>query len=743
MSRKDNNPNNPIRPFNFVVWIPRIICVIVAIVVVVGLFHVYSNGKEAFDSTLPAERMRLSKQVSAQGDAQLSKYKFVKSIWARDEKPESRENRKKFLLWESLPGLNAEISKDIKTLQCPNKKGKNWSDNDDRTKKANAWCSLIGSTSQAIDAKNEKNQIRQIVNKNDDIKGKEYEGNKELFELPPYDFWTGVQKFPDNRISENGEYTLSIYPSVQEGMFEFMSKNNMVGAVFAYRPSNGDIYCMASTPGWTEREMKNVPKSYEKIPWKGNKEFYKATVFERQELPKAGAQMNKNFGFFTPGSTMKPLSLFVFKDQEKYLFDGKNELPLKSQKIVVGEKENKREGKKGDVKDVNWGKGDSYYLKEDLDSNNEPKLDAKGNKPKAIHCQAHHDGKPQSASDGLGNSCNSFFAKLAEKLDLEKARGILEDMDFYKTGKKINTIDKILYTKSAFPLEDTTKHNFTTVMNFIGESNLIVSPIDMAVLTALFGKLSSDNSSKVYFPRIWLPVDEKARKEGSPELLLTEKNPVENEHIAKLSDFVSTRKESIAEVGRIWKKAFDEHYRVNNQTWPANRHLDSGTKLKTWSQWIDMAKTGTVGSKPDETSPRYECKKYTYNEKTGKYVCKREACHERATCDYNTRTQRTLSLYSEELDLAAYIVIENYNGVSAGNSETRLDSTSLKLTQLVADALGKKLDSEKQKIENEQWERFNGTYGQEKAATGQKPKKPAKPKTPMKKAPQKGKSKKR
>ena len=121
MRRKDNNPNNPIRPFNFVGQIPRIICGIVAIVIAVGLFHVYSNGKEAFDSTLAPERMRLDKQVSPKGDVQLSKYKFVKSIWARDEKPESGENKKKFLLWESLPGLNAEISKDVITLSCENK----------------------------------------------------------------------------------------------------------------------------------------------------------------------------------------------------------------------------------------------------------------------------------------------------------------------------------------------------------------------------------------------------------------------------------------------------------------------------------------------------------------------------------------------------------------------------------------------------------------------------------------------
>ena len=720
MSRKDNNPNNPIKPLNFVVQIPRIICIIVAIVVVVGLFHVYSNGKEAFDSTLPSERMRLSKQVSTRGDAQLSKYKFVKSLWARDEKPESRENRKKLLLWESLPGLNAEISKNIKTLKCPNKKGKNWSDNDDRTKKANAWCSLIGSTSQAIDAINWRDQktnlinpqtIRQLVNRNDEIEiiengnrtGRYYEGNKELFELPPYDFWTGIQKFPDNRISKNGEYTLSIYPSVQEGMFEFMSKNNMVGAVFAYRPSNGDIYCMASTPGWTERNGDKL---------------------------KAGAQMNKNFYSFTPGSTMKPITLFIANEQGE---------DLSNLQFEVGHANDEKTKckKKGII--------DSYELGED--------------KSKPVCCSLNHervDSKnkplPQSASDGLGNSCNSFFAQLAEKLDLEKAKDTLKEMNFYKTNKNSNIIDKTRYTKSAFPLEDTTKHDRITVENFIGESNLMVSPIDMAVLTALFGKLSSDKNSKVYFPRIWLPVDEKAQKEGSPELLLTEKNSVENEHIAKLSDFVSTRKESIAEAGRIWKKAYDEHYRVDNQIWHSGstldkrRHLD-GDGLTAWSQWINMAKTGTFSELPDITDPKYneceifECGKKDNNGKCVKYTKK---CLKNYEVPKN-RTQRALSLYSEELDLAAYIVVENYSNAHIP-SKIKLDSTSLKLTQLVADALGKKLDPEKQIIENEQWEMFNGTYRQKKAVTGQKPKqspKKPKPKTPGKKAPKKGKSKKR
>ncbi len=721
--------NNPIQPVNFVGRIPHFICGFLAFIILLGLFHIYGNGQKVFDSTLHSERQKLSTQVSVDGELQISKYKFVKNIWARNEKTEKENGEKKFLLWESLPDFNAKISKDIEVLSCENKKGDDWSK--EKTEKTNAWCSLIGTTPQAIDAKNGKNRIRQIVNKSDEIEIKDkngnptgkyydYDGNKELFDLPPYDFWKGIQKFPDNEISKNGEYTLSIYPSVQEGMYEFMSKHNMTGSVFAYRPSNGDIYCMASTPGWTEREKKMVVKKgvYKEIP--GQPGFYYPER-EKMEVPKDGSQMNKNFYSFTPGSTMKPLTLLLLKDQG---------IDLNSLKFSVTHE------------DSGYG-GDSHVLKDGT----------------AAHCSANHSQKEQSASDGLGNSCNSFFAMSAEKLNLKTAKETLEAMDFYVeeyTGdpretrtdalKYASAVDKIPYTKNALPLEKTMTHSFRNVENFIGEGSLLVSPIDMAVLAALFGKLSEDINSRVYFPRIWLPVDENKQNEGSPELLLTEKNPAGNEHVAKLSDFVSTRKESIAEVGTIWKKAFKEHYRHNNQTWPARKHLDQN-KLTDWSQWIDMAKTGTVNRRPDKTDPSYGCHKYKYHKDKG-YQC--------ATAPNKAehRKQRTLSLYSEELDLAAYIVIENYGGVSAGNSEIKLDSTSLMLTRLVAEALGKKLNSEQQAIEDEQWDRFNGRAVKQQQFRQQLKKAPAKQKGSKtqnnkkqqpKKVPakQKGKSKKR
>ena len=575
------------------------------------------------------------------------KKNFVKSIWARSEKSDDGESGKKFLLWKSVPGFNTEFAKDVETLSCENKKGDSWSD--DKLTKTNAWCSLVGSSYEANDAKNAQKIIRRIVNRNDEIDGGKYEGNKELFDPRP----NGL----NTKISENGKYTLSIYPSVQEGMFKFMSDNNMIGSVFAYRPSNGDIYCMASTPGWMERTEDNHLKD--------------------------GAQVNKNLFSFTPGATMQPITFLVMQDQG---------IDVNALRFSV-----KHE-------DVGW-IGDSYYL-EHGDS-------------RAIHCAGYHGAKEQSASDGLGNSCNSFFGMSTEMLDLEKAQKTLESMDFYVEKykgdpteflKHRNTIDKIPYRQSVFPLEETMTHSFRNVANFIGQGNLLVSPIDMAVLTALFGKLSSDKNSKVYFPRIWLPVDEKAQKDGSPELLLTEKNTAENEHIAKLSDFVSTHRESIAEVGRIWKKAYDEHYRVNNQTWPANRHLDRDG-LTAWSQWIDMAKTGTVGYRPDMTHPRYkECKKFKCEKRddTGKCVKESKKCSKYYDVPKN-RKQRTLSLYSEELDLAAYIVVENYSNAHV-TSIIKLDSTSLKLTQLVAEALGKKLDPEKQKIEDEQLYRFMNRY---------------------------------
>jgi hypothetical protein len=373
----------------------------------------------------------------------------------------------------------------------------------------------------------------------------------------------------------------------------------------------------------------------------------------------------------------------------------------------------------------------------------------------------------------------------AELLDLEKTKKTLEDMDFYveeyvdpKKGpaetkplslKHPGIIDKILYTKNALPLNKTkatlreTPLNFNNAQNFIGEGNLLVSPIDMAVLTALFGKLSLISSdeekkkarknSKVYFPRLWLPAcnetpEECKKDEGSPEckekrnedlrickenedspeckekrnekfqkckdkqrevfpeLLLTEKNFTQNEHIAKLSKFVSEHKSDIADVGEIWKGAFGKYYRNPN----GNCHLD-GVALTEWSQWIDMAKTGTVGGLSDESNPNHgKCTKR--NRKT-------DECEDRDWA--KNRTQRNLSFYSEELDLAAYIVIENYSGMYSGqknqnaknNSKTHLDSTSLVLMNLVADALGKELDSVKKGKEKEQIKILKNHYATE------------------------------
>ena len=744
------------QPINFVVWIPRIFCGILLFALLWGWWHVYSNRNEIFNANLlDAEKINLSKEVSVEGKLKVSpKYKFVKSIWTRSETPD----KKGMLVWDSLPKLRDKIKqdpelqedKDIEMLLCDKKKVSENGWTDDKIRKVNAWCSLIGVTHEALSAPGKGGYLRRIVNKNDAIPLKdknnniEYNskkepiykfpdaGNKELFAFPSYDpDGNGLNGFhPDEkelskkgerRISENGEYTLSIYPSVQEGMTEFMRNNDMVGSVFAYRPSNGDIYCMASTPGWTGWSERG----------------------ENNKLPEKGSETNKNFSSFTSGSTMKPLTLFLLKVQG---VDLQNDL-----KFEVGHDDSqvtdiKKRCKKGRV--------DSYLLKADVI------------KEKPVCCAANHAGHVQDVYEGLGNSCNSFFAKSAELLDLEKAKETLEAMDFYaeeyvdprkgpaetKPGslKHPGVIDKILYTKNALPLNRTratlkeTALNFNNAQNFIGEGNLLVSPIDMAVLTALFGKLSEDENSKVYFPRIWLPAcdespseckenegspeckekrnedlkickenegspeckekrNEKFRKcsevqrEAFPDLLLTEKNFTKNEHIAKLSKFVSEHKSDIAYVGEIWKGAFEKYYRNpnGNRKCPSalSCHLD-GVKLTEWSQWIDMAKTGTVGGLSDESDPNYgKCNESKRDRKT-------DTCNERN--EAKTRTQRNLAFYSEELDLAAYIVIENYkysnNSVNKNNnSKTQLDSTSMMLTTLVAEALGKELEADDKK----------------------------------------------
>ena len=408
-------------------------------------------------------------------------------------------------------------------------------------------------------------------------------------------------------------------------MTKFMKEHNMVGSVFAYRPSNGDIYCMASTP-----TSENVLD-----------------------------QNNKNFGSFKPGATIMPLTFLLLQAQGVDL----NDLKLNAENEQV-DKEN-----------------DRY------------KLESGGE----IGCWGHHtwdktnkkDLLPMSASDGLGNLCDTFFAmSVAEKnLNLDFVNNELKAMGFYVNkyeGKspKVDhsaypgTIDGISYNRTVFPLEESMELNLENVNNFIGKGSLLVSPIDMAVLTALFGKLSSEydsiKNSPVYFPRIYLPADETKQKDGSQELLLTtQADDAGQNHIAQLSRFVSENKKYIAEVGKILRKAFEDHYRKDSKECRKDYkscHLDENEKsITAWSQWIDMAQVGIF---PKQTDQR----------------------------------PQTLSLYSEELDLAAYIVIENYRTKTP--SKIKLGSTSMMLTKLVAEAIGKTLDPDKYEKEDEQWGEF-------------------------------------
>lgn len=448
------------------------------------------------------------------------------------------------------------------------------------------------------------------------------------------------------------------YPGIQKGMQDFMKEHNITGSVFAYRPSNGDVYCMVSTPD-------SQQEGNEKFPWKDN----------------------KNLNLFSPGATIRPLTLLILKTQDVSV--NLNELKFTASK-VVGKKQKKYSGTDLDGKQFNATGVDRYPLKE----------------IEEIRCWGNH--KEQSVVDGLGNSCDSFFANLAEKIDLAKAKETLEAMDFY-AGEPENdpdeTIlidDKIPYAKSIFPLETTEgeiKHSFKNIMNFIGEDylghgNLLVSPVDMAVWTALFGKLSRFPNEKVYFPRIFLPSCEKSENlqgcNGSRELLLTIKIPenekkqidgslnssvsLENDHVAKLSNFVSAHKNNITDVGRIWAQAFFDHYRRDN------KHLDKRSLLTDWHYRIYMAQVGEVKKLLDETNPDYKNCQGEENEQ------EQANCLKNSEKKYNTRTQGTLAFYSEELDLSAYIVIENYSGVHDGNSEATLDEASFVLSEFVEKA---------------------------------------------------------
>lgn len=135
----------------------------------------------------------------------------------------------------------------------------------------------MGGTSQA------ENTLQQQAESTEPILSRYFITNyyDELNHSASYDLLTGMRM-------ENDNYQLTLDSYTQEEMYNWMTEQGIIGSIFAYDVSTGEILCMASTPGHDPNAT-------------------------GEEL--SGSQLNKNLYNFEPGSTMKLLTLLLLKEQ--------------------------------------------------------------------------------------------------------------------------------------------------------------------------------------------------------------------------------------------------------------------------------------------------------------------------------------------------------------------------------------------------------------------------------------------
>lgn len=236
----------------------------------------------------------------------------------------------------------------------------------------------------------------------------------DLFRSAEYSIWTGL-KMP------NKTYTLTLYNSLQNEITAWMNANNMQGSIFAYNVRSGDIYCMASTPN---------------------------------------TYINNNTYVYTPGSTMKLLTLLIALDQGI------------------------------DLEKLSFECNGGYQLKADGE---------------VVRCTGVH-GKIGTA-EAIGASCNCFFAQLIEQLDYTQAADALSKLGVLVNETGYTTLGKIRREKSNVFFSEDMSATFNNVFQLIGQDSGRMSPIDMAFYTALYA-----TSGKAFAPRLLIQ-DEQLRLE--------------------------------------------------------------------------------------------------------------------------------------------------------------------------------------------------------------------------------------
>ena len=179
--------------------------------------------------------------------------------------------------------------------------------------------------------------------------------------------------------------------------------------------------------------------------------------------------------------------------------------------------------------------------------------------PIPINCHTPHQGEVDFTT-AIGDSCNCYFAQLAETLDLDKALDTLSKLGFSVNGKdaKQEVFDNLTKVDSSAKI--TTTSNFHDIWSFVGQGRTEVNPIDMAQIAAAIV-----NGGKVAQPYLISSVT------------IPDKN---NETVysadTEMVELLSSKTANKA--AEFWKSGVDEFYYTKNKL----------------SEKIDYAKTGTA-----------------------------------------------------------------------------------------------------------------------------------------------------
>ena len=174
-----------------------------------------------------------------------------------------------------------------------------------------------------------------------------------------------------------------------------------------------------------------------------------------------------------------------------------------------------------------------------------------------INCPSAH-GK-QKFVDGLGKSCNCFFASIIMQLDLDKAIKTLEKLGFSVNEDKTAAGNFDRLKKETSRVNITNTASFKNVWSLIGQGSSQVNAVDMAVIA---GAVANDG------------------KAATPYIVESVTNPNKKDKViykakTKTVDYISEK--GAEKMQLVWGNAVKQNY-----------HPDG------YSQLLSFAKTGTA-----------------------------------------------------------------------------------------------------------------------------------------------------